>query len=317
MSDSARPHVDVAQVMAEIEAEVRDRRQRGDLPIGLEHEMDRVFAQFAPVGAVHEDFSAVLDKVDEAAFVDAAVPVASDLPGGSTAKRAVRRLVGWQLDYVVRQLTSFHHATARALRRLDQRLAALEEASGAFTAPVVPNTAALDRRWTAVIAPELRAAPGRVLHADAGRGELVAGLVEAGVDAYGAEPSSEAAMLAAGRGLDVRNDAVIDHLRTVPSDGLGAIVLTGCVDRIARPVQLALAALAASKVAAGGVLIVIATEPEVWVRERPPVEVDLAPGRPLHPDTWCFLLEQAGLEVERRTPADVPAGEYALVARRR
>src|SRR5687767_3601559 len=104
MTEQPPQALDVAQVMAEVEAEARERRQRGDLPPGFAQELDRVFARFAPVGAVHEDFSAVLDKVEEAAFIDPTAPTASDLPGGAKVKATIQRLVGWQLDYVLRQI---------------------------------------------------------------------------------------------------------------------------------------------------------------------------------------------------------------------
>jgi hypothetical protein len=35
---------------------------------------------------------------------------------------------------------------------------------------------------------------------------------------------------------------------------------------------------------------------QAWDSPDAPPEADLAPGRPLRPDTWCSLLEQSGYE---------------------
>ena len=64
--------------MAEIDAEVRRRRASGDLPAGLERELDELFLEFSPVG-LHgrARLRETLALVDGSAYVDMAVPTES------------------------------------------------------------------------------------------------------------------------------------------------------------------------------------------------------------------------------------------------
>jgi hypothetical protein len=119
-------------------------------------------------------------------------------------------------------------------------------------------------------------------------------LVDAGVDAYGCEPRLALAEAASLAGLDVRSDEVLDHLRAVDHEALGALVLAGTVDRVPVGVQLDLADLAAGALADGGRLALVGTDPEAWGRTTSVVEADLAPGRPLHAETWEHLLAERG-----------------------
>ena len=80
------------------------------------------------------------------------------------------------------------------------------------------------------------------------------------------------------------------------SSGLAAVVLSGCIDRLAFGGQLELLDLAMTKLAADGRLIILGTDPGAWGRARSPVQADLSPGRPLHADTWVALLQGRGFE---------------------
>jgi hypothetical protein len=41
---------------------------------------------------------------------------------------------------------------------------------------------------------------------------------------------------------------------------------------------------------------VLGTDPGAWGLSRSPVQADLAPGRPLHADTWVALLQSRGFD---------------------
>ena len=91
MTDQGAP--DTEQLMAQIEGEVRRARASGALPHGFEADLDRMFAELSPAGATGEGFSEVLRKAEEYSYIDPMAPVASNLPAGSVAKGAIRRLV--------------------------------------------------------------------------------------------------------------------------------------------------------------------------------------------------------------------------------
>ena len=292
--------VDHDRLTAEIDAEVRRRRESGDLPADFERELDLVFARFAPVDALGGDFQGVLTRAEQATFVDVMAPVESARPGVSLLKKVVRRAVVFEVQHVAAQISAFAHAVTRAVKLLGERVEGLEQA-----APAAGGRTAADARaaavpldvahWAPMMAAAVAAAPGRVVHAEAGDGALVSRLLEAGADAYGVEPLESLAAAAVDAGLEVRLDDALAHLKNVPAGALGAVVLSGCVDRLALGALVDLADLASAAVAPGGTVAVISVHPVAWAAGRSGVEADLSPGRPLRAATWEHLLATRGL----------------------
>ena len=86
----------------------------------------------------------------------------------------------------------------------------------------------------------------------------------------------------------------LEYLSATPSEIFDAVLLTSVVDRLRPGAARALAQLAARSLAPGGVVVLVSARPEAAVA-MDPVAADLAPGRPLHPVTWCHLLAHSGL----------------------
>ena len=315
--------IDHDRLRAEIDEEVRRRRESGDLPADFERELDLAFARFAPVHAIGDDFDQVLERAEQSTFVDVLAPTASAQPLVGHVKRFIRKAIVWEVRYVAQQVSGFSAAITRAVRLLGRRVDALERLSPAparLRSEAVAVGRGLDvARWEATVVEAVRGATGRVLHAECGDGALVSRLVEAGADAYGVDPVEQSPPA----GVEVRADEALAHLQALPDAALGGLVLSGCVDRLALGVLVELAALAAAKVAPGGSVVVVSADPRGWERDHSPVEVDLAGGRPLRPETWCHLLESRGLaaRVVAETgppPADslrpVPGADPVLAA---
>jgi hypothetical protein len=308
--------IDANALMAEIDAEVRARRAAGDLPTGFERELDLIFARYAPVGAMGDDLESVLARGEQASFIDLAAPTESALPGVPLVKRLIRKMVFFYLHYIAEQITTLGLVLIRAVRLLGQRVELLEQAvtggTGAPAAGESPSAASLApvpelAHWEPLLAGAFAHVPGRVLHGECGAGALVGALRRAGADAYGVEPVGERAEAADGAGIEARPSEVLDHLRTLREGALGGLVLSGCVDRLPPLAQHELVALAASRLGTGTPLAILGTDPAAWQRAVGPVAADLAPGRPLHAETWARLLETAGFsEVELHRG---PAGE--------
>lgn len=297
--------LDHQKLLAEIDEEVRRRRESGEIPADLERELDLVFARFAPVDALEADFEQVLTRAEQATFIDVIAPVESSRPVVPIFKKVVRKLIGWYLRYVANQTSTFAHAIARAVRLLGERVDALEDASPLAAGKVERVTfddADATQPWTDMVVDRFRGATGRVMHGEAGGGTLVRALVAAGVDAYGVTPT------AAPDDVEIREDDVSVHLRALPDGVLAGIVLSGCVDYLPVGAQVKLADLAAAKLAPGGTLVVIATDPRAWERQQPDWMTDLAPGRPLRAGTWRKLLDERGLEGVTVEEAPRPAG---------
>jgi len=294
LSEANESAFDNERVMAEIRDEVARRRAAGDFPPSLERELDLAFDRYVPAGSVSSDFTEAVKAADRAAYINVAVPTGSQKPGVGEVKRVLRKAMAWYLNYLAQQTTAFATASVRAMRSLGERLEMVEEQlaelvpardDAADRPPVAPDLG----QWASLCIERLPVR-GRVLHAECGDGALLGSLVEAGVDAYGVEPRGPLVDAAATAGLEAWPDDPVEHLSAVAEGYLAGLVLSGCVDRLALPRQRRLIELAAAKLAPGAPLIVIATFPRAWATSVPPLEADLAPGRPLHPTTWSHLL---------------------------
>jgi hypothetical protein len=290
----------LAEVMADIDAEVRRRRASGDLPAGLERELDELFLEFSPVGLQGKArLRETLALVDGSAYVDVAVPVASQKLVGSYVKRLIRKAVGWYLGFIVHQIVKFAWSVSRMFHVVVDHVEDLEAAVEDQRTPELPASAVPVARpgstWWAVPAVEaLAGVRGRVVHAECGDGSLVAALLAAGVDAYGVDPSESAIESAIEQGLDVRAESVLAHLEVVADEALSGLVLSGSVQWMHPNQRDRLVGLATSRLGLDGVLVIHSATPESWMAGTSPLISDLAPGRPLHAETWAHLLDRAG-----------------------
>ncbi len=296
MSDA---HLDFDRLRREIDADVRARRASGAYPPGFERELDAVFARYAPAAA-SDDIQSVIDEAEEAAGLDLAIPTASEKRGGAIVKRLLAKVFGWYHAFLVQQVVNFAGAIVGALRVLGHHIEELENATGHSTrahdeASRLPATAPATE-WTDGVVEALRGTAGRVVVAECGTGDLLAALAGAGIDAYGVEPRLAAADAAAARGLEVRADELESHLRSVKTDELAAAVLVGVVDRTAAGELLDLIDLVVDRLRADATLVVLSAGPVGLVRGPQAVAADLAPGRPVHPETWTYLLDAHGFE---------------------
>ena len=293
----------LAGVMAEIDVEVRRRRASGDLPVGLEQELDELFLEFSPVG-LHGSarLRETLSLVDRSAYVDIAVPVESQKVVGSYVKRLIRKSMGWYIGFIVHQIVKFAWSVSRMLHVVVDHVEDLEAAVEVLRVPSLPASAVPDSDpggawWAGEAVTALSGVGGRVLHADCGSGSLVDALVASGLDAYGVDPAEAVVEAAVGRGLDVRAESLLDHLAVVADDSLQGMVVAGSVQWLHPNERDRLVGLVGTRLAVGGVLALHSSTPESWLGDVSPVVSDLAPGRPLHAETWSRLLGDLGFRV--------------------
>ena len=291
------------EVMAEIDAEVRRRRASGDLPAGLERELDELFLEFSPVGLQgRARLRETLALVDGAAYIDIAVPTASNKAVGSYVKRLIRKGLGWYMNFVVTQIVKSAWSVSRMFHVLVDHVEDLEAAVEAHRSPdlpadVVPGVLPGEAWWAAATADALRGTTDRVVVADCGDGALVEALIAAGIDTYGVDPSDLVLEPALSRGVDVRAEGIVDHLGVVAGEALGGIVLTGSVQWLRPNEREHLLELVTTRLTVGGTLVLHSTTPEGWASSVTQVVRDLAPGRPLHAETWVHLLASRGFDV--------------------
>jgi hypothetical protein len=297
--ESTRAYLD--QIQREIQDEVRRRRAAGDFPPSFERKLDELFARFTPTGTADDHFTEAIKLADRSAYFDINVPVGSRRTAKGAVRFALWQAEAWFVRYVVTQLNHFSSSAMRVLHLLDERVDDLERDVALLVPPARPEEAALSRGadpspFAAAIRSRLESAagPGRVLHAECGSGSLLAELGTGGIDAYGIDPGSEDSDTAARAGLDVRRDDVLGHLGSIRTEHLRGLVLSGCVDRMSLSERRRLVELAEVTLTPGGTVVVVGRTPASWERAAGPVAADLAPGRPLHPETWRHLLASVG-----------------------
>lgn len=289
----------MAQVMAEIEEEVRLRRSSGDLPPKLERELDELFLAHSPVAGRGGDLTEALRMVDAATFIDPVVPVDSERAAGAFIKKGMRSVLLWYLGWITHQISQFASAVSRALHIVDGRLKDLERKvevqrvphAGVVEFPVAHDP---DAWWVERAVGALAGVRGRILHAASGDGWLVRQINQAGGDAYGVDPRPDVIERGLAGISDLRGEDLADHLRATSSAGLGGIVFSGVVDGMGSGQREQLLTLVATRLAPGGTLVIHSVTRSTWEADDAPCEADLSPGRPLRPETWRQVLEQSG-----------------------
>jgi SAM-dependent methyltransferase len=270
-----------------------------------------LFARYVPAGAA-DTFDEAMVQAEAQSFVHADVPTSATVPGVSAVKRVLRKLMAWYVRFLTAQVTTFAGAITRAVRLLGERVDSVERvtvlAADRTLAEIRERRAGPDLGgWAELVVGALAHAPGRVLHAECGDGALLAHLAEAGADVYGVEPSERLVLEASRAGLDVRADEALAHLRALPGATLGGLILSGAVDALPLGEVIELADRAATAVVDEGAIVVVSSG-----AITDPVIADLAPGKPLHPETWAHLLRERGftsIQIEG-------SGPYAVIARR-
>lgn len=270
------------------------------MPAALERELDELFLEFSPVGLQGSSrLRETLALVDSSAYVDMAVPVASDKPVGSYIKRLIKKSVSWYMGFIVHQVIRFAWAVSRMSHVLVDRLEELEADIADIRVPEMPSWAIPksdpgSQWWAVPVVGALGGVAGRVVHGECGNGSLVESLVAAGIDAYGVDPDETVIEDVVERGFDVRAATLVDHLELVEPGTVAGFVLTGSVQWMHPNARARLLDLVSSRAADDAVVALQSVAPEAWSSRVSPLTSDLAPGRPLHKETWVHLLAEHG-----------------------
>jgi hypothetical protein len=295
------------------------------------------FAASAPAGSPAWQLADALDRIEAPDGGD--VPwtgVPPDVWRRGRAARVGERLAGEALEALAAAMAADVRAVTAAQRaRSDRRFDAALEALRLVTArlerleraarPVAEATV------TAVVPPpDVSARLGElagwlgpvpeggapVVVGESGAGAMVRALREAGWDATGVEPRGPLVWDAFRAGVDGGVlGRVADHLDSMPPAHLGGLVLAGVVDRDPLAAVVDLVARAASVLVPSAAVVVLTTERAAWEASLPAPALDLAPGRPLHPETWVDLLSRAGFDGPSWHPPTTGT-VHAVVARR-
>jgi SAM-dependent methyltransferase len=205
----------------------------------------------------------------------------------------------------------------RLVRELEERLARLERRGAAGTpaptappvtvaaqpaAAAVPDYFAFESRMRGSVesirarqrryVDDFREAPP-VLDVGCGRGELVALLRDAGIEARGIDADADMVAYARGEGLDVEQADLIEYLEGLEDGSLGGIFMGQVVEHLPAATLVRALQLAAAKLRTGGLLIAETINPLSPLALRN-YFADLTHEQPLVPETLELLARQAG-----------------------
>ena len=148
---------------------------------------------------------------------------------------------------------------------------------------------------------------GPVLDIGCGRGDLLSHLQELGLAAYGVDTDQDAVRAAQSTGRDVRQENAFAHLESLGDNCLAAITLIQVIEHLEISEALRLFALAARKLAPGGLIIAETVNPSCLAALSNAFLLDPSHRAPFHPQLTRFLMEQAGLwKVQIRFLRPVP-----------
>jgi len=132
-----------------------------------------------------------------------------------------------------------------------------------------------------------------VLDIGCGRGELLALLGAAGIEARGVDADADMVAFARGEGLDVEQADLFEHLEALSENSLGGIFAGQVVEHLPPPALVRLLDLARTKLRSGGVLVLETINPLSPLALRNYFS-DLTHAQPLVPVTLELLARQAG-----------------------
>ena len=151
-----------------------------------------------------------------------------------------------------------------------------------------------------------------VLDLGCGRGELLALLREAGIEARGTDANSDMVAFARAEGLEVEQAPAHDALAACEDASLGAVTAIQLLEHLPPPDLVALLDLAHAKLRPGGLLVVETIDPSTPAALRN-YFADLTHAQPLVPETLELLIRGAGFR-ETETIHLNDSLDYAVVA---
>jgi hypothetical protein len=138
-----------------------------------------------------------------------------------------------------------------------------------------------------------------VIVGESGNGALLTALERSGHRVRGVEPRGPEAWSSLA-GPEIQDGVVLgdvaEFLATAEDRSASGVILVGAVDRLDLPAKLGLLVDAVRVVAPTGTVALLVTDQSWWDGSLPTVARDLVPGRPLHPETWLYLLQRFGVE---------------------
>lgn len=268
-------------------------------------------AASTPDAADHPTYEYLLERVQELRTELAGVlGAAPDAPASSTADELRARIAILQArqNLLARRITGDsptardaaddHDPAATTFDRLYEHFEDRFRGTRAFVTemlePYIDDLAGVD-------------APGPVIDIGCGRGEWLELLRTHDIDAYGLDHNTVAVARCRERGLDARDDDVIDHLTGLTPGSVRAITAFHVVEHLPFDATVAFLDAAMVTLAPDGMLILETPNPTNLTVGGSFFWIDPTHIRPMHPDLLEFLVTERGFvdaEVRYLHPRD-------------
>jgi SAM-dependent methyltransferase len=309
------PEIDVADLFERLREELRRGAVHGDAR-GADFAATRALAErFWPVTAEREAgggpkglVKRVLRKfmrwyveplaADQRVFNDSVLKLLDALSeradAGAAARERAERIVRELEERLARLERRGEHAgsgVAAPITVAAQPAAAAVPDYFAFESRMRGSVESIRERQRRYVDDFRTAAP--VLDVGCGRGELLALLREAGVEARGIDADADMVAYARGEELDVEQADLVQYLEGLEDRSLGGIFMGQVVEHLPAGTLVQALRLAAAKLRPGGLLVAETINPLSPIALRN-YFADLTHAQPLVPETLELLARQAG-----------------------
>jgi hypothetical protein len=120
--DSVTPPQNFSAVVAQ---HTSDLRKNPRYDPRKEKELDELYRQYIPPHSV-EETGHLLDVAERDAYIDPFPPIGSQKMAGAAIKKGVRVAIGWYIQYIAQQISTFGSGVAQALRSLNKDVDSLK-----------------------------------------------------------------------------------------------------------------------------------------------------------------------------------------------
>ncbi len=312
-------HADMVGLQQRVVAEVERRRKAGAFPPAFEKMLRATFEKLIPQGGgtSRDDFQSLFRSTDRSAFMDIDVPLASRKPGVSLAKKAIRKLMAWYLNYLLQQITNFTANLMQLLAALDRRVRIVEDQlAGMNRVATIDDLKLFTSSATVDFALDVaKRSGGRTLVGNCGSSDILSRLALTGADCYGSDTNVKELEAAQKAGMEIRWSPLKEEVDNVRPKSLKTVVLQGSFEL--SPVSDILEVLKGTSDAlmSGGTIVAICHEPGTVPHDADSrVAIDLSSGRFLHRETWLNLFTRIGDLTAEATSTNLETGEFVIVA---
>ncbi len=302
-------------VVAEIVAEAKRRRDSGEYSAADLERLDSEFDRFAPLTYRRTGIDGAIRAVESASFINVDVPTDASRRPFAIVKQTVKKSTAWYHLHVARQVTTLGIQVTRPLRMLASelddlrgRVAQLETQTGPYgelRAELAHHEFGPDNVSATDLYRALEGTTGQIM-AHGIEPSTVEALIERGIDAHLVAQLDTDSDGSDGPGsADVRLAEVGAYLHGVADGVLGAIVLAGpAINSRTVDSRLRLVTEAIRTLKPGGRLVIVGKHRLGWDAALGPVAADLTPGHPLSTPTWLALLGSLGARTTRDLSTD-------------